>query len=52
MTEVSVTRKGQITIPVELRRKFGIEEGSRVEVLEVEGMIVIRKALRKITSSS
>jgi len=44
MTEVSVTRKGQITIPVKLRRKFGIEEGSRVEVLEEEGMILIRKA--------
>jgi len=44
MTEVSVTRKGQITILVKLRRKFGIEEGSRVEVLEEEGMIVIRKA--------
>jgi AbrB family looped-hinge helix DNA binding protein len=43
MTEVLVTRKGQITIPVEIRRKFGIEEGSRVEVLEEEGMIVIRK---------
>jgi AbrB family looped-hinge helix DNA binding protein len=45
MTEVSVTRKGQITIPVELRRKFGIEEGSRVGVLEEGGVIVIRKAL-------
>jgi AbrB family looped-hinge helix DNA binding protein len=45
MTEVSVTRKGQITIPVELRRKFGIEEGSRVEVLERGGVIVIRKVL-------
>lgn len=43
MTEVLVTRKGQITIPVEMRRKFGIEEGSRVEVVEEEGMIVIRK---------
>ena len=43
MTEVLVTRKGQITIPVEIRRKFGIEEGSRVEVVEEEGMIVIRK---------
>jgi len=43
MTEVSVTRKGQITIPVELRRKFGIEEGSKVEVAEEEGVIVIRK---------
>jgi len=34
MTEVLVTRKGQITIPVELRRKLGIEEGFRVEVVE------------------
>ncbi|MFW6111110.1 MAG: AbrB/MazE/SpoVT family DNA-binding domain-containing protein [Thermoproteota archaeon] len=43
MTEVSVTRKGQITIPVELRRKFGIQEGSKVEVVEDEERIVIRK---------
>ena len=45
MTEVVVTRKGQITIPVEIRRKFGIEESSKVEVAEEEGMIVIRKRL-------
>ena len=43
MTEVSVTRKGQITIPVELRRKFGIEESSKVDVAEEDGKIVIRK---------
>ena len=43
MTEVLVTRKGQITIPVEMRRKFGIEEGSRVEVVEEKDIIVIRK---------
>jgi len=43
MTEVSVTRKGQITIPVELRRKFGIEEGAKVEVVEEEHGIVVRK---------
>jgi len=47
MTDVLVTRKGQITIPVELRRKFGIEEGSKVEVMEEEGSITIRK-LRSI----
>jgi len=45
MTEVVVTRKGQITIPVGIRRKFGIEESSKVEVAEEEGMIVIRKRL-------
>jgi AbrB family looped-hinge helix DNA binding protein len=43
MTEVSVTKKGQITIPVELRRKFGIEEGGKVEVVEEECGIVVRK---------
>ncbi len=45
MTEVLVTRKGQITIPVEIRRKLGIEEGSKVEVIEEGGMIIIRKSL-------
>lgn len=43
MTEVSVTRKGQITIPVELRKKFNIVEGSKVEVVEEGGRIVIRR---------
>jgi AbrB family looped-hinge helix DNA binding protein len=41
--EVVVTRKGQITIPIELRKKFGIEESSKVEVIEEEGKIVIKK---------
>ncbi|MBD3204943.1 AbrB/MazE/SpoVT family DNA-binding domain-containing protein [Candidatus Bathyarchaeota archaeon] len=43
MTEVTVTGKGQITIPVELRRRFDIEEGSKVEVIEEDGKIVIRR---------
>lgn len=41
--EKAVTRKGQVTIPVELRRKFHIEENSRVEIIEKNGEIVIRK---------
>jgi AbrB family looped-hinge helix DNA binding protein len=41
--ESVVTRKGQITIPVKLRRKFGIEEASKVEVTEEEGKLVIKK---------
>ena len=41
--EVAVTRKGQVTIPVELRRKFHIEENSRVEFIEKNGEIVLRK---------
>jgi AbrB family looped-hinge helix DNA binding protein len=31
INEVVVTRKGQVTIPVEIRRKLGIEESSKVE---------------------
>ncbi len=45
MTEVSVTRKGQITIPAEIRRKFNIEEGMKVEVVEEEGKIVVRRVV-------
>jgi len=43
--EMAVTRKGQVTIPVELRRKFHIKENSRVEIIEKNGEIVIRKCL-------
>ena len=41
--EVTVTRKGQVTIPVELRRKFQIEGSSKVQIIEKNGEIVIRK---------
>jgi len=41
-TEVVVTRKGQTTIPVQLRRKYKIEEGTRLEVIETEEGILLR----------
>ena len=41
--EVVVTRRGQTTIPVELRHKYGITEGTRLEVLDTEQGIVFRK---------
>jgi AbrB family looped-hinge helix DNA binding protein len=40
--EVVVTRKGQTTIPAELRAKFKIEEGSRLEVVETADGILFR----------
>jgi AbrB family looped-hinge helix DNA binding protein len=43
--EVVVTRKGQVTIPVKLRRKFKIEENSKVKIVEEDGKIVIEKQL-------
>lgn len=43
MTEVQVTSKGQVTIPIELRRKHKIEEGGRVEITEEDGKLVIKR---------
>ena len=42
MTEVIVTRKGQTTIPAELRAKYRIEEGTRLEVTDLGNGIVFR----------
>lgn len=47
--EVVVTRKGQVTIPVDIRRKLGIEEGVRLLVWEEDGKVVM-KALPSILS--
>jgi AbrB family looped-hinge helix DNA binding protein len=41
--ELVVTTKGQVTIPIKLRRKFGIEKKSKVEIVEEDGKIVIKK---------
>ncbi len=41
--EVVVTRKGQVTIPVKIRRKFKIEENSKVKIVEEDGKIIIKK---------
>ena len=40
--ELVVTRKGQVTIPIKLRRKYGIDENSRVQIVEEDGKIVIK----------
>jgi AbrB family looped-hinge helix DNA binding protein len=42
-SEVVVTRKGQVTIPVKIRRKFKIEENTKVAIVEEDGKIVIKK---------
>ena len=39
---VKVTRRGQTTIPVDVRRRFRIKEGSRLLVGTTEDAIVMR----------
>lgn len=36
MTAATVTTKGQITIPAQVRSALGLEVGSRVEFVEIE----------------
>lgn len=43
--EVVVTRNGRITIPIELRGKYKVEEGSRMRVLDTgEGILLKPKS--------
>jgi AbrB family looped-hinge helix DNA binding protein len=44
-TEVVVTRKGQTTIPASLRRKYKIERGTRLEVLDTDEGILLKPKL-------
>jgi len=44
MTTVAVTRRGQTTIPIELRKKYGIEEGTSLEVEDTGSGILLKKA--------
>lgn len=41
MAIAQFSTKGQIVIPVQIRRKYGLRPGSKVEVLDVEDLIVL-----------
>lgn len=38
-----VTRKGQITVPVEVRRALGLQEGDNVAVLLEDGQVTLER---------
>ena len=42
MTLSTATPKGQIVIPAELRRKYKIEPGSKVSIVDGDGCIIVR----------
>jgi AbrB family looped-hinge helix DNA binding protein len=49
MSSATMTSKGQITIPVRVREKLGLEPGVRIEFVEVdEGRFQIMPATRSI----
>ncbi len=45
MTVVKATEKGYVIIPAHLRKKYHIKKGSRVNVYEGEGDVIILKPL-------
>jgi AbrB family looped-hinge helix DNA binding protein len=40
--EIVVTRKGRTTIPIELRRKYRIVEGSKLEVVDTGQGVLLK----------
>ncbi len=44
-SEVVVTRKGQTTIPVKLRLKYKIEEGTKLQVVDTNNGILFKPKL-------
>ncbi len=53
--ETHATVKGQIVIPVALRRKYGIRKGTRIHIRDEEGQTVLqpitREHLRRLRGS-
>jgi len=48
LTTVTVTRKGQTTIPKELREKYELSEGTKLQVVDTGEGVMFRKALSTI----
>ncbi len=50
MSIQTTSAKGQVTIPVAIRRKLGIEPGTQVRFAERDGMVVLEKVDADISS--
>ncbi len=48
MDTSTVTRKGQVTIPVRIRERLVLKEGDKVAFVEEDDKIVLRPVLRDI----
>ena len=53
MYETTATSKGQIVIPSSVRRKFGIKEGTRIQIdpNEKDGTIILKPITREYVHS-
>ena len=46
MELAKITLRGQITIPIEIRKKLGVKDGDKVVFIEENGRIVIENSVR------
>jgi AbrB family looped-hinge helix DNA binding protein len=46
MELAKITLRGQITIPVEIRKKLGVRDGDKVAFIEENGRIVMENSVR------
>lgn len=44
--EATVTAKGQVIIPAQIRRRLGLKQGTRLRVEEHDGAIIMRPIAR------
>lgn len=44
MSAATITTTGQVTIPVDVRQRLGLESGDRIEFVEIEGGFAIKPA--------
>lgn len=44
--EATVTVKGQVVIPAQIRRRLGVKQGTRLRVEEHDGAIIMRPIAR------
>jgi len=47
MRVVQATEKGQVVIPVEIRKKYHISKGTKVVIFEKDGEIILKPLLKE-----
>ena len=52
MELAKVTSKGQITIPIDIRRKLGVKEGDKILFVEEQGRIIMMNSSMDALPSS
>ena len=51
MTSATITSKGQVTIPAEVRRKLSLKSGDKVAFYLENGRVVLKPVIRKVDAA-